>query len=306
MSSFLHSEAWQSFQEAAGHHTQRHQGQLYIGQKNQIAPYLVGSRLHFEASSTLPKTSKHAFLRLEPEDDISLEQLHHLTSQALRSTFAVQPRQTSIVSLCGNEEEQMTSWSSKHRYNLRLARKKGVQIESYTSDAPAQFERFWSLLSLTAERQHFRTHAREYYQKMLEILSPLGQAHLLIASYDQEDLATLLLITNQETATYLHGASSDAHKELMAPFPLHLQAMQLAQASGCQLYDLWGTDAIQDKDSKWISKEGASSAGVTRFKLGFGGDIIQYPGTFDVILDPIRYSAYTLLRRLRGGQRSFS
>lgn len=87
-------------------------------------------------------------------------------------------------------------------------------------------------------------------------------------------------------AIYLHGASGDEHRELMAPYALQWQAIKLAYDLGIQRYDLFGISS-----QKW--------PGVTRFKQGFGGDIVHYPGTFDWPLSRGRYNIYNILRQWR-------
>ncbi len=116
----------------------------------------------------------------------------------------------------------------------------------------------------------------------------------------------MLLITCGETATYLHGASSDLQKNMMAPHLLHWRAIEQAKTLGCRQYDLWGTHAVWNGGGHWESEGGHPSAGVTRFKLGFNGRIVEYPGAYDLILKPFWYSAYTTLRRLRSAKRAFS
>ena len=39
--------------------------------------------------------------------------------------------------------------------------------------------------------------------------------------------------------------------------------------------------------------------GVTRFKIGFGGQIIKYPGTFDLVYDDAWYNIYKMVRQIR-------
>ena len=38
--------------------------------------------------------------------------------------------------------------------------------------------------------------------------------------------------------------------------------------------------------------------GVTRFKLGWGGDIKEYPGSFDLPVSKIWYLGYNLARKI--------
>jgi lipid II:glycine glycyltransferase (peptidoglycan interpeptide bridge formation enzyme) len=72
----------------------------------------------------------------------------------------------------------------------------------------------------------------------------------------------------------------------MAPYLLHWQIMKEGKSSGYKYYDLNGVD-----EQKW--------PGVTRFKLGFGGAIINYPGTFDLVFNKTWYNVYKILRMMR-------
>ena len=311
--SFFHSEPWEAFQKAAGAATERGDGQLYVHRALPVplGSYWLSSRMTIPDNMALPNFTKEpCFVRLEPADAESFAHLQDFAAAnklSLVTTHAVQPRQTSLVAISGSDDEMLAAMKPKHRYNLRLAQKNGLVAEAYSKNLTAHFERFWTLLTATASRQGFRTHAKEYYRQMLESLEPAGMAHLLFVRQGEEDLATLLLITYEDTATYLHGASSDAFKQLMAPYLLHWEAIRLAKEAGCATYDLWGTDAEYNEEKKeWQAKAGAGSAGTTRFKLGFGGAIVDYPGAFDLVLKPFCYTLYKNLRSLRGGKRAFS
>ena len=88
-----------------------------------------------------------------------------------------------------------------------------------------------------------------------------------------------------DTATYLHGASSLIHKDVMAPHFLHWRIMQDAKKLGMRSYDLWGID-----EDRW--------PGVTRFKMGFGGRVDEYPRSMDIIFRPMWYKTYKTLRKV--------
>ena len=82
------------------------------------------------------------------------------------------------------------------------------------------------------------------------------------------------------TAAYAFGASSDQHRNLMAPHAAQWAAMQWAKAHGFERYDLWGMADPGDPAD--------AMAGVHRFKLGFNPDLVTYPGAFDATLQPLR------------------
>lgn len=303
LGAFLHSEAWEAFLGSTGQKTERAPEGLYVrGVLPNKATYWRTSRVVVDSAWQPPAFTKKAwFIRLEPFSELPKEVSRF---GVVRPTESIQPKQTVVLDLAQPAEKVLESMKSKHRYNIRLAERYGVQVELVHEDAAEHFTRFWSLLSHTATRQKFRTHDKDYYQKMIETLAPRGLAHLGFAKLDGKDLATVLLITNDKTITYLHGGSSEARKEVMAPFALHWQIIQWAQSVGCEAYDLWGTNAVQNEGG-WEPRANHPSSGTTRFKLGFGGTVVQYPGAFDLVLKPIPYTLYNGIRRIIRRQSSF-
>jgi peptidoglycan pentaglycine glycine transferase (the first glycine) len=305
MSSFLQSAEWQQFQEHMGASTLRESGQLFIERSFSFGNYFLSSRCEIGDSFTVAPFKGCCFMRFEPEDTTSLDNLKKLGR--LVQTVSVQPHQTLILNLDKSVEELVAEYKSKHRYNLRVAERHELTFEAYSTDLLLHFDRFWKLHADTAHRQDFRTHPAQYYQKMLELLEQKNMVHLLFVKDGDVDLATMLLITHEGVATYLHGGSSETGKEKMAPYLLHTKTMQFAKTLGCTSYDLWGTDAQYDTEKQaWEAKSGAASNGTTRFKLGFGGNIVEYPGCYDLILQPFCYTLYTTLRTIRAHKRAFS
>jgi peptidoglycan pentaglycine glycine transferase (the first glycine) len=304
VSSFLHTPAWEEFLRSTGRLVERNAEALYVfGQLPGGNGYWRSSRLHISEDWQVPAFAQQTwFLRLEPLnfDAATLLARHGV----LRETETFQPKQTSVVDISRSEEEVLGGMKSKHRYNIKVAERHGVEIELVHENAADHFDRFWKLLSDTAQRQSFRTHGLAYHKKMVEVLAPQGMVRLGFAKLHGEDLATVLLITHDKNITYLHGGSSENHKEVMAPFLLHWQIIQWAKSKRYEKYDLWGTNAIQTEEG-WEPRSNHPSAGTTRFKLGWGGEVVQYPGAFDLVLKPIPYTLYNGIRRIIRRQSSF-
>lgn len=312
-SSFLQSEAWQRFQETAGNQTVREQGLLYIQKPLPIprGTYAVSSRCSIQENYTPPQELANCwFLRIEPADKVSLANLKRAaTAQKLPlvPTLSIQPRQTVLVDLSKGYEEVIKNMKPKHRYNIKVAEKHGVTVDIISHNIADSFERFWQLLDQTASRHEFRTHNKQYYLTQVKELEKDGAAHLLIAHAGESDLAGMILLTHEKTATYLHGGSTNAHKELMAPYALHAAAIKLSIEKNCHTYDLWGSNLVKNIETgAWEPQAGHSSYGTSRFKAGFGGTVVEYPGTYDLILKPFCYTLYKTVRRLRGGNRAFA
>lgn len=289
---------------AAGYQTERDSGAIYVkGSLPNRGSYWRSSRLPIGEDWRIPSFAKKAwFVRVEPLNTEASQRLEKLGR--VRTTVTFQPKQTCVLPLGSSEEELLANMKSKHRYNIRLAERHGVQVEIIDEQSAQHFDRFWKLLAETADRHTFRTHDRNYYKKMVETLAPQGMVSLAFATFEGKDLATLLLITHEKVATYLHGGSADHHKEVMAPHLLHWRIIQSLKQSGYTLYDLWGTNAVEGADG-WEPKANHTSSGTTRFKLGFGGEVVQYPGAFDLVLKPIPYTLYNGIRRIIRRQSQF-
>jgi len=228
------------------------------------------------------------FLRFEPiwknlagQAQTEGEIVHELIDWKLIKTIDVQPSHTLMLDLSLSEEELLRQMHQKTRYNINLAEKKGVKIVSAGSE---RFEEFWQLLTATGDRDEFNLHGRSYYQAMLKIDSNFLK--LFFAEFQGQAIATGIFSFFGDTATYLHGGSANENREVMAPYALQWQTIKLAKQLGYKYYDFHGIDEIN-----W--------PGVTRFKKGFGGFEVNFPGTFDMVFDQSWYSIYKMVRKVR-------
>ena len=241
------------------------------------------------------------FARIEPAAiaDAQLSRAD-LRQRGFFAAGQVQPRYSTIVNLNQSETELFAAMKQKTRYNIRLAEKRGVIVrEADRSDAHTfrqEIKKFWRLMTETSQRDHFRAHEYAYYEKMLETLSPRNNraltVRLIFADYQSESVAAALVAWFGDTATYLHGASSSRFKQVMAPYMLHWSAMRQAKAAGLKKYDFWGVAPEDAPDNHpW--------SGITRFKLGFGGDRVSYIGAWELPNHHFWYRLYRWTKRLK-------
>jgi lipid II:glycine glycyltransferase (peptidoglycan interpeptide bridge formation enzyme) len=175
----------------------------------------------------------------------------------------------------------------KTRYNISLAERKGVEIKFLSAN---DLSLVWPIFKETAERDSFRLHPKKHYENLLNLSSEELKIFLVGAFHEGDLLATNLMVDYQGTRTYLHGASSNKNRNLMAPYLLHWALLKDAREKGLKFYDWWGITSNNDPGDPW--------AGITRFKKGFSGETVNRPGTFDYVLRPTKYLIYNFLRKI--------
>lgn len=186
-----------------------------------------------------------------------------------------------LLDLNKTEEELLANMHKKHRYNIRVAEKKGVQVRFARTEK--DFNIFMELMKETAERQNFLIHPKSYYKTVWELFAPRQMAEILIAEYQGKPLAAWMLFINDATLYYPYGGSSDEYRNLFASNLIGWEAIKYGKRRDCKTFDMWGacSDLTNESDPEW---------GFTNFKLKFGGEYVEYIESHDLIINkPIYY-----------------
>lgn len=191
--------------------------------------------------------------------------------------------QTYWLDLTKSEDELLATMHPKARYNIRLAEKKGVSIIEDNSDEA--FAKYLELTEETARRQGFFAHDREYHQKMWDSMKE-KVAHLFVAKYQGETLATWIIFKYDNKIYYPYGASSEKYREVMAPALMLWKTALWGKAQGCKTYDLWG---------------GEEGKGFADFKKRFGPKFVEFVGTYDLVINPVLYWLFRVAEIIRWG-----
>ncbi len=219
----------------------------------------------------------------------------------VKSSKDIQATETMVMDLSLSEEELLANMKQKTRYNIKLAARHEVKIVSPNEQSAIDPQVFLALLSKTADRNHFRPHPEKYYTDMMELFlgkeakAPALQygQRLFFAQVRGEIIAAALVGFFGARATYVHGASLEKHRNTMAPYLLHWEIMRYAKARGFSEYDFWG---IATDRTKKVNQE--KWGGFSRFKIGFSGTMVQYPGAYDMPLRKLWYYAYRMGRKI--------
>jgi lipid II:glycine glycyltransferase (peptidoglycan interpeptide bridge formation enzyme) len=241
----------------------------------------------------------------------------------------MQPKEILVMDITKSEEELLAEMKPKTRYNIKLSQKHGVSVKvisnfklqisnqaqnpndqnkldsgSGAGMANKYIEEFIRLVKITTKRDKITPHPENYYRKMFEAI-PGDILKLYAAEYQNKVIAANLMIFFGKTATYLHGASDNKQRNLMAPYLLQWQAIKDAKKTGCEKYDFGGIKSsgptALDRNNLKRSDRYGSWSGITKFKLGFAPNIkpIEFPGCYDIIINPMKYKLYRITQKIK-------
>lgn len=236
----------------------------------------------------LAKEENAIFIKLEPFVVTRIQNKNQLTNHKLtnllRENGAVPGKTlftptTFWIDLTKSEEELMSGFSSKTRYNIRLAQRKGVEITEDNSDAA--FNKYIELTRETVERQGFYAHSEAYHRLMWRYLNEELRAkneepiaRLLTAKYKGEIITTWVVFVWKDFLYYPYGASSQKYKNVMANNLMMWEAIVYGKKLGLKTFDLWGREP---------------GKGFTKFKEGYNPKVIEFLGTWDLITSSFYY-----------------
>ncbi|MBI5620921.1 peptidoglycan bridge formation glycyltransferase FemA/FemB family protein [Candidatus Gottesmanbacteria bacterium] len=317
----LQSEAWGSFRRAMGIDVVRlAQGWQLTFHKIPFTPLTIGyfpkgplpTQPMIDTLTKVGKQKRAIFIQFESnvachceersDVAISRKQSLEIASLIARNDKLLKPshhplftRYTFVLDLTRSEEELLKVMHPKTRYNINVAQKHGVIVKEDNSQEA--FETYLKLLLETTSRQGFYAHNETYHRRMWETLrQSSGQArqiaHLFTATYQGKILAAWIIFAWQDTIYYPYGASSRQHRETMAPTLMLWEIAKWGKKNGYKAFDLWGALGPQpDERDPWY--------GFHRFKQGFGPELVEFVGSYDLILNPLLYRVYQVADILR-------
>ncbi|MBI5414899.1 peptidoglycan bridge formation glycyltransferase FemA/FemB family protein [Candidatus Peregrinibacteria bacterium] len=208
------------------------------------------------------------------------------------------PEHTLIIDLRKSEEEILADMKQKGRYNIGIAKKKGVEV--FRSEDVASF---YKILSETLVRDEFSGHPQKVYENMLTSFGENGD--LFLARYEEKIIAGGIFLISDDVMTYYYGASANEYRNVMAPYLLQWRAIQEAKKRGCTFFDFLGIAPNTVETTKLgVSlthnhRKNHRLAGVSEFKEKFGGIRIEYSPAFEIIHRLMWDRGIRILKNLR-------
>lgn len=197
----------------------------------------------------------------------------------------VQPNFVFRLDVRPSSSKLLENMHAKTRYNIRLAKRRGVKIKSAENKKDLQI--FFSILQETAKRDNFLIRGYEYYEWIWDYMVAKGYAKIFLAEYEGNILAATLAMISGDKTWYLYGASSNSYRNVMPNYLIQWEMIQWAKEQGCAIYDFRGISGDLSEDNPLY--------GLYRFKKGFNGELIEFIGEWDIVYSKAFYWMWTKL-----------
>jgi lipid II:glycine glycyltransferase (peptidoglycan interpeptide bridge formation enzyme) len=190
-----------------------------------------------------------------------------------------------------SEDDVLKGMNQLWRRNIKKAVKEGVEV---TRGSRSDLKAFHDLYVHTAERDHFTPRPLRYFETMYDALSAEadGRISLWTARHEGDLVASTIAIRVGTHAWYSYGASSTEKRDVRGSNAVQWAMIQDAMAAGAEVYDLRGITDTLDADDPHV--------GLIQFKVGTGGEAVEYVGEWDLPLNRPLYKAFDLYMRRRG------
>jgi peptidoglycan pentaglycine glycine transferase (the first glycine) len=238
----------------------------------------------------------------------------------------VQPRFVFILDVDRDKKELMDSFHHKTRYNIRLAKRKGIEIYEGKKEDLVDFER---IMKVTGARDGFITRPLSYFQKMYDYLVPSGRMKLFMAKYNikkafveaEKDLNNELKSKNPDENRI--KKLEEQKQELEVLCKEHPDGIVVSGTilliTGKRAWYLYGAsdnlyrNVMPNYLIQWEMIQYAMDRGCTiydfrgisgnldpdhhlyglyRFKKGFNGEFVEYIGEFDLVVNKFLYNIW--------------
>ncbi|MEU9299065.1 peptidoglycan bridge formation glycyltransferase FemA/FemB family protein [Streptomyces sp. NPDC048269] len=195
----------------------------------------------------------------------------------------VQPRYVFQVPLANRSlDDVLKGFNQLWRRNIKKAEKAGVEVvQGGYEDLPT-----WQhLYEITAERDKFRPRPLSYFQRQWTALNSEdpNRMRLYIAKHEGEPLAAATMLTVGQHVWYSYGASANHKREVRPSNAMQWRMLRDSYALGASVYDLRGiSDTLDENDHLF---------GLIQFKVGTGGEAVEYVGEWDFPLNKVLHKA---------------
>ena len=276
----------------------------------------------FRRITEIAKQERCVFVRVRPQIMRDAKNMKMLADLGLKeSPMHLAAEHTVMIDLSLSEEELLAGMRRQTRYEVRRADKLGIKVTRGNSEE--LFREFHAVQAETAKRQGFVPPSlkvllaeREAFGENIWIyVARTGdgrnnggdddgsgdggdgemEARKKTPKNEGEPIAYGLIIKDGREGDYYEAASTELNRKLPGAYAIIWQAMRDLKKEGYERFNLWGIAPAGQPNHRY--------AGVTTFKTGFGGSIVEYVPAHDLVISRMGYLKDLVVEKARKKRR---
>lgn len=247
----------------------------------------------FRTIDEVAKMEKCVFVRLRPQLKCTPENLKVLSELGLaKSPMHLAAEHTVMIQLKASEEDLLANMRRQTRYEVRRADKLGIKV--ICDNTEELFKEFHKIQAETAKRQGFVPPSLKTLMAEREAFG--DKAKIYVAETEEgAKIAYGLIIRDGLEGDYYEAASTELNRKLPGAYALLWQVMRDLRTEGYERFNLWGIAPP--------GQPGHRYAGVTTFKTGFGGEVVEYVPAHDMVISRMGYLKDLVVEKARKKRR---
>lgn len=297
MSNFFQTNAWRDFQIALGNNVEHGAGEgwHYWGRhvSDSLGKYLYlpyGPVVTDEAAlDAAIEDAKHKAksagayrLVVEPSLPITRE---IASEKFTKELIRFQPSRTQTIDLTQDEDLILKGMNATRRKQFRGAERKGMTFAE--SHDRADYDAGVELLRISGDEKSFEVRDDRYFDLFWKHLVEPGLAKIFVAKLHGETQVVAFVIDDEDTRYYLYVGRDLGNNSLQVSSPFITYMILDAKERGLNVFDLFGISRSDDIEDE--------TTGYTVFKRTFGGETVQYAGTWETGVRPVTYGIRRIL-----------
>lgn len=247
----------------------------------------------FTRLADIAQAEKCVFVRVRPQLTATTKNLKMMTDVGLKlSPMHLAAEHTIIIDLEKSEDELLADMRRQTRYEVRRAGKLGITVSQDNSEA--LFREFHQVQLETAKRQGFVPPSLKVLLAEREAFGENIRIYVAKTA-EGEPIAYGLVIHDGHEGDYYEAASTELNRKLPGAYALLWQVMRDLKAEGVVRFNLWGIAPAGQPNHRY--------AGVTTFKTGFGGEVVEYVPAHDLVISRMGYLKDLIVEKARKKRR---
>jgi peptidoglycan pentaglycine glycine transferase (the first glycine) len=179
------------------------------------------------------------------------------------------------------DEEELLNEMSKHHRKLILESLEKDYIEIEETNDLEKIKIFLDLYHKMAENKKFLPYSDDLIKNEFEIFSKENKAILFLGKTENKYYSAAIVIFENGMSYYHHGASIPTKEPIN--YKMHWYIIKKSKELKNSKYNFWGI-TLKGEKHPWY--------GLTKFKQGFGGEIVKLMPTMDYVLNYKYYFTY--------------